>query len=263
MKRVNVLVCLAICCIFATNSQASVEVVGSLKHKKTGSKGELISGQIKIQNSENDPQEVMVYQTDLLYNYLGLTDYNETESHPRSNKNWIKYSPQSLILQPQEVRFIQYEITVPDESSVFGTYWSVIMVQGVNSKDTTNTGELTIKTITRYAIQIVTEIDNPGEGLLKFLEPTLLQEGDKLFLAIDIENTGDHYISPEITMELFDQSGQTVKKITALRKGLYPTTSARFKLDLEGLKSEETYQCLIVAVGENEDVFGLEYTLFF
>lgn len=263
MKNINLIISLVVMSCFSMSSMASVEVIGSLKHKKTGKKGELLSGEIKLQNSDDTFQEVRVYQTDLLYNYLGYTAYEEDETHARSNRSWIRFSPQSLILQPNEVRYIQYEIAIPAHDSILGTYWSVLMVEGVNPKDPDRSGELNIETITRYAIQMVTETENPGDGLLEFLDPTLIQEGENLFLAIDIENKGDHYISPALSMELFDEQGQVVKTITASRKGLYPTTSVRFTLDLEGLKPEQTYQCLIVAAGEDEDVFGLEYTLYF
>ncbi|MBT3750612.1 MAG: hypothetical protein HOG34_16650, partial [Bacteroidetes bacterium] len=61
----------------------------------------------------------------------------------------------------------------------------------------------------------------------------------------------------------FDESGVSVKVLKARKKGLFPTTSARFRLDLQDLQSEKTYECLIIAAGDNDDVFGLEYTLFF
>jgi hypothetical protein len=102
-----------------------------------------------------------------------------------------------------------------------------------------------------------------GKGSLKFLEPTLVKEGDKLFLAIDLVNNGEHYIAPEVSIELFDEKGTSVKVISATRKGLYPSTSTRFSFDLEGIPGGKTYQVMIVAAGQENDVFGLEYKLFF
>jgi hypothetical protein len=84
-----------------------------------------------------------------------------------------------------------------------------------------------------------------------------------VFLALDIENTGEHYIVPKITMELFNEAGESVTTLTVPKKGLFPSTSARYRFDLEGLKCETTYHTVIVAAGSDEDVFGLEYTLFF
>jgi len=138
------------------------------------------------------------------------------------------------------------------------------MVEGVNPIDPNRKGDLNISTVTRYAVQIVNEMNNKGNGSLKFMEPTLVKgDNNKLYLAIDLTNDGDHYISPEVSMELYDEDGNSIKKITAPRRGLYPTTSARVKLDLEGIPSNKTYKAMIVASGSDNDVFGLEYTLYF
>lgn len=241
---------------------ASVEVVGSLKHLKTAMPGETYKGQIKIQNSGTEPQEVKIYQTDLMYNYEDYTLYDPPVTHNRSNANWVQFSPKSTILQPQEIQYIQYEVTVPAGDSLRGTFWSVIMVEGVNPIDPSQQSKLSISTVTRYAIQLVTELTDPGEGLLQFLEPSLITEGTELFLAIDLLNSGEHYISPELSVEFFDEAGNSVKKITVPKKGLYPNTSTRFRVKLEGLEGNKTYKALIIAAGKEQDVFGLEYTLY-
>lgn len=250
--------------ILPLKAHASVEVLGSLKHVLIANPGDVIKGEIKIQNNESTDQEVRVYQTDLLYNLKEQTYYDEPGSNKRTNAKWIQYSPKSVILKAKETRNIEYEITIPKNDSLIGSYWSVMMVEGVTPIDPNQKGDLNIRTVTRYAVQLVTEMSNKGKGSLKFMEPTLIKGDDKkLFLAIDLENDGEHYISPEVTMELFDETGASVKVITASKRGLYPTTSSRFKLDLEGLPSKKTYTAMIVAAGQDNDVFGLEYTLYF
>ncbi|MCX6321329.1 MAG: hypothetical protein NTX93_05905 [Bacteroidia bacterium] len=244
-------------------SNASVEVIGSLKHVHNGKPGDVIKGEIRIHNNDSIDQEVKVYQTDLLYNLQENTFYDEPGSHNRSNALWIQFSPKSVILKANEVRIIQYEMTLPLIDTLKGTYWSVLMVEGVVPIDPNQKGDLSIRTVTRYAIQVVTEMADKGKGSLKFLEPTLVKEGDKLFLAIDLVNNGEHYIAPEVSIELFDEKGTSVKVITATRKGLYPSTSTRFSFDLEGIPGGKTYQVMIVAAGQEDDVFGLEYKLFF
>jgi len=243
---------------------ASVEVIGSLRQVFQVNPGEVVKGQIRIQNSEARDQEVRIYQTDLLYNLQDQTFYDEPGAHNRSNAGWIQYSPKTVVLKSNESRTIEYEITAPLGDTLTGTYWSVIMVEGVNPIDPNRKGDLSISTVTRYAVQIVNEMNNNGTGSLKFLEPTLVKgDNDKLYLAVDLTNDGDHYISPEISMELYDEDGNSVKTITVPKRGLYPKTSARYKLDLEGVPSKKTYKAMIVAAGADNDVFGLEYTLYF
>ncbi|MDP4276365.1 MAG: hypothetical protein Q8914_01910 [Bacteroidota bacterium] len=245
-------------------SFASVEVIGSLKQVHNANPGELVKGQIKIQNNDSADQEVKIYQTDFLFNSQDQTFYDEPGSNKRSNAGWIQYSPKTVVLKGKESRNVDYEITVPNGDSIKGTYWSVIMVEGVTPIDPNVKGDLSIRTATRYAVQIVNEINDKGKGSLKFTEPTLVKgEGMKLYLAVDLLNDGDHYIAPEVSMELYDENGNSVKTISVPKRGLYPTTSARFKLDLEGLPSKKTYKAMIVAAGADNDVFGLEYTLYF
>lgn len=248
-------------------TEASVEVIGSLKHVHTVNPGDVIKGQIQIQNNDATDQEVRIYQTDFLYNLQDQTFYDEPGANKRTNANWIDYSPKTVILKSKEVRNIDYEITVPKNDSLCGTYWSVIMIEGVTPIDVNQKGELSIRTVTRYAVQVVTDMNNKGKGSLKFMEPTLIQgdtkDNKKVFLAVDLQNDGDHYIAPEVNIELYDQDGKSVKTISAPKRGLYPMTSTRFRLDLEGVPSKKTYTAMIVAAGQDSDVFGLEYTLYF
>lgn len=263
MKTIKLSITFLLIGLLPLFSNASIEVVGSLRHINKVALGDVYKGEIKIQNSGDVEQEVRIYQTDLLYNYEDFTYYNDPVSHDRSNANWIQFSPKTTIVAGNSTMYIQYEVTIPQSDTILGTYWSVLMVEGVNPIDPAKEGEFNINTVTRYAIQIVTEIEDMGEGKLEFLEPILIREGDHLFLAIDIVNIGEHYIVPDVSIELFDESGESVKVILAAKKGLFPTTSARYRFDLEGIEEEKTYQTVIIADGEGEDVFGLEYTLYF
>lgn len=251
--------------IFFTSSVsiASVEVIGSLKQVFTSNPGDIVKGQIAIQNSEEADQEVRIYQTDMLYNFQDQTFYDEIGSNKKTNGNWIQYSPKTVVLKGKETRNIEFEISLPKSDTIKGTYWSVIMIEGVMPIDTSVAGELNIRTITRYAVQLVNEVQSQGTGLLRFMEPTLIKEQEDLYLAVDLINEGDHYIAPDLTMELYDENGSLIKTLTAPKRGLYPTTSTRFKLDLAGVPSKKTYTAMIVAAGQGEDVFGLEYTLYF
>lgn len=249
--------------LFPLTSKASIEVVGSLRHvHKSTAAGEVYKGEIKVQNTGATDQEIKVYQTDLLYNYKDYTYYNTPVSQKRSNANWIKFSPKTAVVKAHSSIFIQYTVTVPKGDTLKGTYWSVIMVEGVNPIVPSQKG-ITVNTVVRYAVQVVTEMKNKGVGKLVFLKPTLVKEGDQLFLAVDLENKGDHYIAPDLSMKVFDNDGNMVKELTAPRKGIFPFCSTRFRFNLKGIKSGHTYHTVIVAQGEGKDVFGLNYTLYF
>lgn len=209
---------------FSLQLNASVEVVGSLKQTFVANPGEIIKSSIRIQNSDPTPQEVRIYQTELLYNHKDETFYSEPGTNRRSNSAWIEFSPKTVVLGPKETRNIDVEIHIPSIDTLRGTYWSVIMVEGVAPIDPNRAGELSIRTVTRYAVQMITEMSSKGSGLLRFNPPTLIQtENKQVFLAVDLENIGDHYISPELKMELYDENGELVKSLILPKKGSIPS----------------------------------------
>lgn len=262
MKIHKILMICLLAIIMPIQMMAAIEVVGSLRHVHKSVAGDVYKGEIKIQNTGANDQEIKVYQTDLLYNFKGFTYYNTPVSQERSNANWIKFSPKTAVVKANSSMFIQYTVTVPKGDTLKGTYWSVIMVEGVTPPVPSQKG-MTINTVVRYAVQIVTEMKNKGTGKLVFLKPSLVKEGDQLFLAVDLENKGDRYIAPDLSIKLFDQAGNLVKELTADRKGIFPACSSRFRFNLKDIKSNQTYQTVIVAQGNGQDVFGLNYQLYF
>ena len=108
---------------------------------------------------------------------------------------------------------------------------------------------------------MISEISNKGKGSLKFMEPILFKEGRKLFLAVDLINNGDHYIAPDVSIEFFDNQGASIRVFNTSGKGLFPTTSARYRFELNGIPGRTTYKTIISANGLADDVFNMDYKL--
>jgi len=262
MKARNLLLALMVSGLLPFYANAGFEVMGSLIYKYSAQKGEKYSTEIKVHNTGETDQEVRIYQRDYLFNYEGASFYNEPVSHKRSNANWIQYGPKTILLKGKETQNVQFEVTVPQSDTLVGTYWSVLMVEGVSQLDPNARGQLNISTSIRYAIQIITNLGLTGVGELEFQQPGIVKEDDKTFFDVVLLNTGERLISPDVSMELFDvATGLSVKVIKIPKNGMYPTTSTKCRFPLEGVPTKKTYQALIVADGSGEDVFGLEYNL--
>ncbi len=261
MKNTIYLLVFIVLGIIPLSSFSAIEVIGNTIHKHTGLQGDTYTGAIVIRNLADTDQEVRIYQTDYLYNWEGQSFYDEPVSHSRSNAGWIELSPKFIILKAKETQNIQYEVKIPENDSLTGTYWSLLMVEGVNPIDPDRKGQLNISTSTRFAIQVVTNIGNTGIGELRFMQPTLTTEGDNLFFDVVMENVGERLISPIVTAEFFDETGKSVKVFEVSKKGMYPTTSVTFRFKIEGIEAEKTYYVILVADGGDDDVFGLETTL--
>jgi len=146
----------------------------------------------------------------------------------------------------------------------------MIMVEGITkgSPESSLGGpaedkKMGIRQIVRYGIQIATHITGSGMKSITFLDAKLVrgEEGAPL-MQVDIENNGDLGMRPEVFVELFDQSGASKGKFTGVRHRLYPGTSIRQRILLDGVPTG-TYKALVVIDDGNEDVFGAEYTLEF
>ena len=262
MKSEKVLLTMILLWLTSLNSFAGFEVVGNLSYKYIAQKGEKYSTVIKVHNTGSKDQEVKIYLRDYLFNYEGTTFYNEPGTNNRSNAPWIQFSAQTLLLKSNETQNLQIEITVPKGDNITGTYWSMLMLEGLVPSDQNAQVQLKLNTAIRYAIQMVTHIGKSGIGQLEFQRPGVVKEGNKQFFDFIMVNTGERSISPEVSMELFDAAtGESVKVLKIPKQGMYPTTSTKWRFPLEGLPKGRTYKAVIVADGSGEDVFGLEYTI--
>lgn len=262
MRTIPIFLLLLLMGLIPFCASAGFEVKGSLIYKHIAQIGETYTRVIKIHNTGDTDQEVRIYQRDYLFNSEGASFYNEPGSNLRSNAPWTQFGPKTMLLKGQETQDIQLEITVPWTDSLVGTFWSVLMVEGVSQLDPNARGQLNINTSIRYAIQFITNIGTTGTGELEFQQPGMVSEGNQQFFDFILLNTGERLISPDVSMELFDaETGESVKVIQLPKNGMYPTTSTKWRFPLEGIPTKKTYKAVVVADGSGEDVFGIEYTL--
>lgn len=242
-------------------SEANIVVVNGLTHLHDVVPGETYRGVIEIQNTKSSDQAVKVYQRDYFFRHTGESLYEAPGSLPRSNADWVDLSPTYLNLKPREKTKVSYEITVPATDSLRGTYWSVIMVEGVKppDEDLLHRG-VNIQTQVRYAIQIATTVGHTGKRELLFLDANIEEENGVRKLAIDIENPGDFMFKPDVSAELFDEQGSSIGTFFADPRKIYPLTSTRFWAEIGNLPVGK-YKALLLADCGDEDVFGINLEL--
>jgi len=239
----------------------SIVVLNGLTHENTVNRGETYNGSIDIQNTADSEKSVRVYILDYTFNFSGESKHDVPGTVARSNSGWITYNPQLLNLAAGEKATIAFEVKVPDNDTLIGTYWSVIMVEGIIPPDTTKTKTgVTINTAIRYAVQIVTQIGNSGTSDLQFLGLQMEKQDDSNILNVFIENTGERQLRPELALELFDENGNSAGVIKAERRKTFPGTSIKLVLALEGIKPGK-YTGVLVADCDEDHVFGTNVSL--
>jgi hypothetical protein len=254
-------------------AQAQVSVIGELSNDKEAKAGERYEGIISVRNDTNEPQEVKIYQTDYLFFRDGTNSYAEPGTVPRSNAKWVAFSPSYATIPPQSTSSINYTVTVPSdtpEKKLVGSYWSMLMVEGIakgsaesaSNKDPKKS-QMGIRQTIRYGIQIATHIAQTGTKKISFVETKLLpNENGKRMLQVDIENSGEIFIRPDVYVELFDDKGVSKGKFPGVRYRLYPGSSVRELIDLTSVAAG-SYKAIVVVDAGGEDVYGAEYTLKF
>lgn len=244
---------------------AAVSPVGEGTQVKVARAGERYQGNIRVHNNGSSPAEIKLYQTDYSFKADGSSDYGAPGSLPRSNAKWISLVRQDAMVPPNTTVRIDYEVRVPAGEALSGSYWSMIMVEPI-AKDSAEAAEplpertTGIKVNTRYGIQIITEIGKTGEPGLAFSDPQLQTDGGKRVFSIAVENTGQRWLRPALSLELYSDSGNPVGKFQGERKRLFPGTAALFSIEL-GDVPKGKYLGLVVADGTGDNLFGANVEL--
>jgi hypothetical protein len=243
-------------------------VIGSLTLEREARAGETYQGSVVMTNNEDTPQDVIIYQTDYLFASDGSNQYGKPGTHTRSNANWITFSPRQLQVPPHQSSQVSYVVHVPVDSALTGTYWSMIMVEEVPPPLPDSMLQLArnvaaVRQVMRYGVQCVTHIGESGATKVTVTGARLEElENHKRELQVDVENTGERWIVPAAWMELYDTEGRYVGRFETSKKRIFPGTSVRFHIELDGTFSGR-YKALVVLDNGDQSVFGAKYNLEF
>jgi len=251
---------------------AQVSVIGELSQDRDAKPGDSYSGVIIVRNDTNEPQEAKVYQTDYTFQCDGTNNYGDPGTQPRSNAKWIAFSPSYLTLPPSATMAVNYTVTVPKDTEgkkLVGTYWSMLMVEGIQKGSAESSlpqadkkAQMGIMQTIRYGIQIATTMANTGTKKIEFLGVAIDTSGGKRTLRIDIKNTGDIGMRPDVSLQLFNMQGAPIGKFSGVKYRIYPGTSVRQLIDVSSV-AQGTYKALVVVDAGGDDVYGAQYTLKF
>ncbi|HET7463950.1 MAG TPA: hypothetical protein VFJ82_22025 [Longimicrobium sp.] len=250
----------------AAPAAAQITVLGSGVEERAAQPGETYSGTLRLRNEGRQAEEARVYLADYSFAADGRTVYAAAGSLPRSSARWIAFSPSQVRIAPGGEATVGYTVTVPAGAELHGTFWSLLMVEGIahgSPESTTSTAAARVRMgVTpsiRYAVQIATTI-GAGAPQVRFASARAYAAGTGKVLEVDVANAGEVAYRPEIRVELYDEAGNKAGAFTSRRGLLYPGTSLRQTFEL-GAVPAGTYQALVVADAGGDQVFGAQYRL--
>lgn len=253
--------------LFCSHRCFSVNLLDGLEASYFVLPGSVIEGKLRLINGNQASEEIKIYQEDYLFNSDGTNSFPNPGSSPRSNAKWIKFYPERLILEPGQQGEVSYRIEVPSKGELAGSYWSLMLVEALAADDPTLTGPVDpkskpsvgIKTQLRYGHQILTTIKDSGRHKLKFKNGAIRKNKNRLFFDVDIENIGDLYSKPVIEMEVFDNKGVALGRLSAGSRQVLPSCSVRFSFDVTDYPSG-SYTGLVIANSRDHEVTGRKFS---
>lgn len=222
--------------------------------------GEVVEMKITLGNDQDEPEKCTLKLCDYTFNAQGENFFPDPGTLPRSSGKWIELREDQVTIPPHKDLEVFYQIRVPNDASLKGSYWSVIMVEPekvIKGKPPAAPNQMGINVKIRYAYQIITNIGH-GTAKLKIIEKKV--EADRKELYIDVINNGEIYLNPKLILKLFDKKGSEVKKYEIVEQKIYPDTSIRYAFDLKELESNK-YTAVILLDNHDDNLFGDRFEL--
>lgn len=257
--------------LFAAPVHAQISVLSKLSDDRTALPGSVYEGEILVRNDTDTPQQVKIYQTDYHFDADGTNRFDAAGSSSRSNAGWVRFSPATLLLPPQEVLPVNYVVRVPekqDDQVPCGSYWSVLFIEAVGASspesllpDAETRVSFATQMQMRYGVQLATHITGSCTPEVRFERVELIQADDgQRLLQVDVRNTGSSMMRPDFWVELYSGAESTPIRLSGEAYRLYPGTAICQNLPVDDVP-EGSYEALLVVDTGAEDIFGAQVAL--
>ncbi len=221
------------------------------------SPGHSFTGLIGILNNSDEPVNLRIYLGDWVRVPDSTDGYvfdSVPGNEPRSFISWMNYGPESITIDPDERRDVRYQVTMPADETLEGSYWGVIFIENIppdlvveeNSEDAVM--QVGITTVFRYAIQIYATIRGTEVRDVTFTTLSFEQNEGGLDVTAVAENLGNIFTRPEVWLEIINTSGDVVYEQEHIRQTLLPESARDYIFQLRQLPVETgTYLVRVMA----------------
>jgi len=263
MKKIYLYIVLSSFLFLSVQAQ-SLNVLGGLERFVSIAPGGKYEGTILLSNNSASPRWVKIYQTDYRFNHKGENYFDNPGTLERSNSPWIKFAPERLLIEANKTAKVDYTVQVPEKSDLKGVYWCLLMIEPQMDDDpellSPSQQGMKVRTVSRYAVQILTTIGKAPQGLegFKFLDRQIVDQGDKRFFEINAQNNGLFYMRPTMWAEFFDAKGRSVGRFPGGAPQILPGCSVKYRVDVTGLPDGD-YEALVVVDTGQDNVTGAKY----
>jgi hypothetical protein len=240
---------------------AQVSVQGNTLHEIDAAPGAVRTGAIAVSNFSATAQVARIYLSDYIFYADGTSRFDPPGSLQRSNSGWIQLSAQDVTIPPGATIPVTYTVRVPSVDSLSGSYWSLVMVESTGAPPTSGRTGLGLSAKVRYAVQIVTHLQNSGIRRVTIKSGKLgPDEGRGPVLHLELTNSGERATKFDVTTELYDSEGIVRGRMQQSRGLTYPGSSLMHRVEL-GPLPQGTYKAVVVIDAGGGNLTGAQYTL--
>lgn len=219
--------------------------------------GDSFSDSIPVTNISDEPVEIRVYTGDWV-RVSGQTSSYSFDITPgiedRSLSEWLVFSPERMTLEPGETGDIRFEVNVPFDVDLAGSYWSVIFIENNPIEEPRDELPLTeamqvgISVAFRYAIQIYTTIEGTEIINVTFRSLDITQTEQGINITAVLENLGNVYLRPKVWFELRDTAGEVVYRQDYIEQTVLPESARDYTFELGDLSvAPGRYLAMVIA----------------
>lgn len=224
----------------AFEAVAGVSVVGSLDRLHVVDPGEVIRGQIEIQNTLDEKALVRVEVRDQWINDHANAQYLPAGSHARSLADYIQLMPPEQTIEPRARARVGFEVKLPtlaERPELAGAYWAVLLVRHEALEafeDIATKDQWVIRQRFQTAVRITTAVRGQASTALLFQSPVLKmsrdpdQSPDPLF-SFEAHNTGERLLDVALVGELFSAQGESLGRTVLGQYKIYPGSHRRIE----------------------------------
>lgn len=222
----------------AFEAVAGVSVVGSLDRLHVVDPGEVIRGEIEIQNTLDEKALVRVEVRDQWIDAQAKAQYPPAGSHARSLADYIQLMPPEQTMEPRARARVGFEVKLPtlaERPELAGAYWAVLMVRHEALEpfeDLAKKDQWVIRQRFQTAVRITTAVRGQASTALLFQSPLLQvsrdpdQSPDPMF-SFEAHNKGERLLDVALVGELFSAQGASLGRTVLGQFKIYPGSHRR------------------------------------
>lgn len=243
---------------FVSVAQAgNIVLVSDMTTAHSAAPGSVVRGVLEVRNTGEVSETLSVTLKDFATRAPDTRDILQSDTTDRSLGSWLTLEQDALTVPPGQLRSIPYQIQVPDQPDLAGSYWTILMLEEGSTPTIATAGSMSLLQRSRIASRVLVNVSG-GSRVVTFTASGIEQQGAGTVFYTDIENTGTTALPLAPKLELYDQRGRKQATYQGQQATLYPGSSWRYSIDLTAAPPGD-YTAILIADGGEGALFGARH----